>query len=614
MGNCSEVIQLAAQLRISLLGQPSVETPTLPVRISSRKAQALLWYLASQPRLEFSRSHLAALLWADSPEPEGRQSLSTTLNRLRQTLPCWPIDASNDRLRWNGCQDIWVDTSRFLQLAASADDTAALSEAVDLWRGPFLEGYSVPKVDNYETWLMQERKVWENHVLQALTHLVESERALGEWGRAISYARRALLIDPLQERFHQAIMTCHYFAGDRGAALSQYTACERIMAEQLGVDPDTSTRETRDAILAGTLPRISVRFQSQPIEEPCQSIRPPEKPFAGRQQELLQLQTDLAAAAAGAKPAVLLHGDTGMGKSRLVQEVLSRLEPALFSTRVQARCQQDWEAQPLVPLVEALQMRPTQTGLEAPLYQLTQAVTERLFALHGPLLMVIEDLHWADRETCGLLSYLIRHCRGGQLSLLLTSRSYELPPARRLQLRRWEREGLLVWHDLVPLSDQDFTALVHSWGAQTDAGLIRLLQEETGSNPLYAVTILDALASEPLSQRPTSAEQLPLPPYLVSLVRERTGHLSSQSAALLIAVALRQRGVSLPDLERLTGLGPDVILDGLDELLATGFVVEDPPSERIRVPMGFVRRVITTSVSHARLRHLRAALEQAADS
>jgi len=139
-----------------LLGRPSVESRSGPVKIASHKAKALLWYLASQPNQEFSRSHLAALLWADSSEQEGRQSLSTTLNRLRQALPCCPIEAHNDRLSWYESSDVWVDTTLFRKLTTGTTDIATLAEAVELWRGPFLEGYSVPQAEAYEGWLQQE--------------------------------------------------------------------------------------------------------------------------------------------------------------------------------------------------------------------------------------------------------------------------------------------------------------------------------------------------------------------------------------------------------------------------------------------------------------------------
>jgi len=141
---------MAEEIRIHLLGRPSVQSRSQPIKIASHKAKALLWYLASQPNQEFSRTHLAALLWADSSEQEGRQSLSTTLNRLRRALPCCPIEAHNDRLSWRGSSEVWVDTTHFHTLTASAGDTAALAEAVTLWRGSFLEGYSVPQAEAYE--------------------------------------------------------------------------------------------------------------------------------------------------------------------------------------------------------------------------------------------------------------------------------------------------------------------------------------------------------------------------------------------------------------------------------------------------------------------------------
>lgn len=594
-------------LRIYLLGRPSVEFRSRPIEIASHKAKALLWYLASQPNQEFARSHLAALLWADSSEQEGRQSLSTTLNRLRRALPCCPIEAHNDHLTWRGGSDVWVDTVHFLERVARTTDTAALEEAADLWCGPFLEGYEVPGAEGYEEWLQQEAQQWENRVIQTLTKLVQAQQARGDWQRAIQFARRALLIDPLQERLHQTLMTCYYFAGDRGAALVQYATCKRVLRANLGVDPDDSTRQLRDAIAAGTLPRAVPGQPVGPLPESPADADQTDEPLVGRECELMRIEANLTTG--GASRHTLIYGEVGRGKSRLVCELLHRLAPPRFATVVQAKCQPAWRSQPLWPVMNALGMAlaPMEHGM--PTGPLVKAVEDRLCALPAPILLVVEDIHWADTDTAGLLDYLLQRPAADQLSLLVTSRIWELPPTYYLAMRRWETEGRLAWFDLEPLRCGDLASLVRHRLASANPIFVHLLYEETGGNPLFALSILDAMECPDPGRLPTFPHQFPLPPYLRSVVEVRMKSLSPEAVQLINATALTKEGVSLHELERLTGLETRTLLDGLDELLRSGVVEEDPDSDRIRVQPGFVRRAITGRISQSRRRYLLSLLE-----
>ena len=142
-----------------------------------------------------------------------------------------------------------------------------------------------------------------------------------------------------------------------------------------------------------------------------------------------------------------------------------------------------------------------------------------------------------------------------------------------------------------------------------DAAFIRLLQEDTGGNPLFTLTLLEAIGRARPALLPTSPQQLPLPPYLLCLVRERMQSLSPRAAELLKAAAVTREGLSLHELQHLTGLETLVILEALDELLGSQLVDEDPDSDRIRVPVGFVRRAVTSMISQTRRRHLLSSLE-----
>src|SRR4051794_25183140 len=157
-------------LRLRLLGAPLVLDDTREIYMPSQKAQALLCYLAAEADRSFARGQIIALLWEESSEREGRNSLSTVLTRLRQSLPIFPLRAEGDTLAWQASSDVWVDLHEFQsashapQLARGApagDAVQRLEQAASLYRGDFLDGFSVRDSVSYDEWLRLERERWQ---------------------------------------------------------------------------------------------------------------------------------------------------------------------------------------------------------------------------------------------------------------------------------------------------------------------------------------------------------------------------------------------------------------------------------------------------------------------
>src|SRR5204862_4018701 len=128
-------------LRLRLLGPAQVEAgePPTQVDLAGQKGAALLAYLAARPEQPVARARLIALLWEDSDEQEGRNSLSTALSRLRRSLPSAPIVAVGDALAWrpDAAQPIWTDLAEFVELTRPGASREHIDTAITLWRGPF---------------------------------------------------------------------------------------------------------------------------------------------------------------------------------------------------------------------------------------------------------------------------------------------------------------------------------------------------------------------------------------------------------------------------------------------------------------------------------------------
>jgi predicted ATPase/class 3 adenylate cyclase/DNA-binding SARP family transcriptional activator len=257
-----------ARLTVSLLGPFEVKLDGKPVTsFDSNKVRALLAYLAVEtgrhPGGHLRRLHrrevLAGLLWPDWPERSARTNLRNALSRLRtvigdrQAEPPYLL-ITRETMQFNAASDHWIDVTAFSALVEAQDVTHhQLEEAVALYRGLFLEGFSFGDSPAYEDWMLLVRERLQRQVLEALQRLADHGEACGEYERASKYAWRRVELAPWQEQAHQSLMRLLALNGQRGAALAQYETCRRALREELDVEPGEETRRLYERIRDGEL-------------------------------------------------------------------------------------------------------------------------------------------------------------------------------------------------------------------------------------------------------------------------------------------------------------------------------------------------------------------------
>jgi DNA-binding SARP family transcriptional activator len=231
-----------SRARLLLLGPPRIERDGQPIELDTRKAIALVAYLAvtGQPQ---GRDRIAAMLWPDADTERARGALRRTLSTLRTGL-------GGDELRSDGLRitldagAIEVDVRKFRSLVAEG----RLEEAVSAYTGDFLSGFTVRDSLEFDEWQAARTEELRRELGGALERLAQDDRDLA---RAISHARRWLALDPLHEPAHRALMRLHARAGDRAAALVQYRECVRALDRELGVAPLPETTALARAIERG---------------------------------------------------------------------------------------------------------------------------------------------------------------------------------------------------------------------------------------------------------------------------------------------------------------------------------------------------------------------------
>ncbi len=331
-------------VHLSLLGPVAIERAGAPVQgFESRKAVALLCYLAAEKQ-PLSRSHLADWFWQDKPEPQGRANLSRVLHNLSSLLPdCLQVDRYT--LQFKQSPVCWVDLKTFDELVKDSRNAASpsaglkempaflqfpekLTAAANLYRGEFMAGFYLDDCPDFEAWLVTERERWQQRVIDVLQKLADHYTRCRAYEQGREFAARLLELDSWREEAHQQMMRLLACSGQRSAALAQYETCRRVLADELGVEPEPATLELYEQIRSGELNREMERQRAgtdadvflTPVPQQPQAVYnlPPQPTlFIGRETELAEIAALLADPACRL---LTLVGAGGIGKTRLAIE------------------------------------------------------------------------------------------------------------------------------------------------------------------------------------------------------------------------------------------------------------------------------------------------------
>ena len=302
-----------ARLTLTLLGGFRAHLdPGAPLAFPTRKAQALLAYLAMPPGVAHPRDKLASLLWGNTIDTTARTSLRQTLYSLRRSLNGAdgdPLNADGSMVSLNA-DAVTVDVVEFERRVAEGT-SAALADATALYRGDLLEGLIVQEAP-FEDWLLGQRERLHETSLRALTRLLANQRATGSTEAAIQSALRLLALDALQEPAHRALMQLYVETGRRAAALRQYQICLATLRRELKAEPEKETTRLYEEILRGS----AVRALTEPV------ISPRNPPEAERKHVTVLF--------AGVKPATQLLADRDPEEAReILDPLLERMMEAV---------------------------------------------------------------------------------------------------------------------------------------------------------------------------------------------------------------------------------------------------------------------------------------------
>lgn len=549
------------RLRLAFLGSPQVEHDGRALAFSTRKTLALLIYLATEGGLH-TREAITALFWPDSDARRGRAAMRRTLSYLRETLGGtehlvvegadlgFDFTADFD-LDLHSLRAAWELARPLPQPAAGGDRRRLLAEfqnAVGLYRGDFLAGFSLVDAPDFDDWASVQRELWHRRLDLVLDRLAQLQAEGGQTESALETAARWVAHHPLNEAAHRRLMQLHFSAGDRTAALAAYAACRAILARELNARPAPETEALAEQIRAKAPPHRARRPVA--VATPL----PPEVPLIGRAAQHTQLVTAFYTARRGQAQVVTLEGEAGIGKTRLATDFLG-WAAGQGADVIQGKAFETGGRLPYQPLVQALRPRldqenapddlltdvwlaelsrllpelrdrypdlsvpATAPGEAAARTRLFEAVARLGQALAGraPLVIFIDDVQWADTASLDLLHYVAGRWleSGAPVLLLLSLRTEDLAAAsplagwlagldRDLPLARLSlgpftvEETLQLLYALAgrpedePASTTEGSAIDRPWAPVETFG--RWLFAETGGQPFYIMETLKVLA------------------------------------------------------------------------------------------------------------------------
>ncbi|WGD52876.1 BTAD domain-containing putative transcriptional regulator [Bradyrhizobium sp. CB1650] len=288
-----------AKVNLALLGGLRLQTdPGEPIPLSTKKAGALLAYLALHPGRAHARPKLAALLWGNRPEVQARDSLRQALSLVRKALShvdSRALIAHDDTISLQPTA-LTTDAIVFGHLAAQ-EETESLERAIALYGGELLDGFEVAAPE-FESWVTVERERFREMALGAMTKLLDHHLSNGAVEGGIRIAARLLAADPLQERVHRTLMELYCRQGRHGAALRQYRTCADLLAKELAIEPDATTKALRREILREWNQRQGTTSCTDAAANPLGDIEiePPATPRAPERRQVTVLVCDLAGA------------------------------------------------------------------------------------------------------------------------------------------------------------------------------------------------------------------------------------------------------------------------------------------------------------------------------
>ena len=586
-------------------GTPRLQSKGKAIEFDTRKAIALLAYLAVT-RTPHSRDALAALLYPEYDQTHARAALRRTLSTLNAAINDDILDIDRENIGLQPHAKLTTDAVEFQNIVdeskSNPSDVKRLTRAAEIYRADFMTGFSLRDSPNFDDWQFFTAENLRREYASVLEKVVcyHSDQKL--FNSAIDYARRWLALDPLHEPAHRQLMQLYAWSDQRAAALRQYDECVRVLEKELGVTPLGETTRLYEAIKDQ---RQTVGSGQWTVNTEHFTPTTTHYPLVGRATELQTIQQAYSNIRNNGH-LIVIEGEAGIGKTRLVEEFLGRIREQnaiVLSGRayegetnlaygifvdalrvlierkdLRAKIPSAWlsEVSHLVPEIgDAVTPPPLDTADARGKF--FEGISQTIGAITRDKTMGIlflDDLQWVDSASIDLLAYIVQRLRGQPLCIVAAWRNENAATIERLRAMtaRAHRATLATTISLSRLSPMAVTQLVAS--AMGESAVIAQkisarLQQETEGLPFFVVEYLNAL-----DRGNAEVIDWSLPNGVRDLLHARLASASETGKQLLSTAAIIGRSFDFDTVREASGRAEEEVIQTLEELNAQGLIKE----------------------------------------
>jgi DNA-binding SARP family transcriptional activator/tetratricopeptide (TPR) repeat protein len=585
--------------------------------LPGRQGQLLLAYLVCHRTRACPRYELEDVLWPEDAPAASESALSSLLSKLRRALG---PDALTGRaeLRLSLPEPLWVDIEALadaVEVAVQALDDRRWSDAAAQARAALALGAEPFLAECDGRWVRERRREVEGLRLRALEALGEAGLRLGgrELDAAEHAARTAIGLAPFRESSHRLLMEVHEASGNPAEALRAFDELRQLLRDELGTAPGPAVMEVHERLLRGDAPpEAPVSRASAPGPLPAALAAATRRhAFVGRREALAALRGAWDAAVSDERRLVLVAGEAGIGKSRVAAEFTREVHrdgavvlygrfdetgPGAYGPVLEML--RGWSggaaltgpAQRLGPRAADLAALLPELGAPASpsamhggdggteRHRLFDALAALLaeIASGAPLLLVLDDLHWADSPTLQLVRHLIRAPQPRRAMFLGTYREGEVTDGHALAdvVASLRREAMLTEVPLGGLAEAEVGELVAALGAEAPSpGFVASLHGETEGNPFFVEEVVRHLRESP-DGLSGDLEDAGVPAGVREVTSRRIARLPASARDAMQVASVIGREFDFGLLEALGPLTGDELVSALDEAVAARVLKE----------------------------------------
>lgn len=599
-----------------MLGPPEIYQEDRLLRISRRSTRNLLFYLACRKGMQ-TRDELAFLFWGDLPDEAARKRLRETISRLRSSLanPDWILTGPD--LVGLDFESIYVDLHEFNDIVNPILPVAnripkdqplpqpvylKITNALSLWRSPrWMAGTSMTGSIELDDWMTNQSYQLEQIYLNLLERVSFHALVSTNLEESLYYSRQGLAIENTREGFHYITLRALLSMGRSSQAREHYQQYLHVLDDkELVTDPN--------------LMEIVQQVKGKVTTSPARAVQPRwnlhvtlKVPFVGRQAVLDQLWQRFYKGGGA-----LISGEIGQGKTRLLEQFSSQAAPSARLLTVTCRSTEiHLELQPIIELMRAhfeesdwlavpapwasqlmgifpelVAFRPelrqfygnthAEPGPQTNHAVLFEAIRQALWAIsqRAKLLICIDDIHWADDATFGLLTYLLeRPPFSERSSILMSARFIESKPPMDLLKEYLRKSQHTTTLDLTGLTLEETGSLVRNLLSRTPTeALVGQIHKDSGGNPLYVLETVRTILEQGIDPASEQIASIPVPEKIIKLIQQRLDSLSQPERVILEIAAIYGTEFDPAVIQDASEITLDQFAQYLDQLTARSLI------------------------------------------